>query len=174
MTERVLRVRAAMPADPLPRPRGWAIGSAGIVLLMIYFAIITIIDAREPSGYYTRHRAGPWPYPTEAVVTWLSAMALEGFAICLVLRWRVAAPLPRRAVALAVVMFLVLLALSPLAMHAGSPVAEHFGWMIFAVIWLVGFAIVGGLVNIVVNARARRVVNGVRARRARGAPGGAA
>jgi hypothetical protein len=148
MTDPVLRVRAPMPVDPpvKPRPAGWWIPAGGIVLLVAHIAIQTIRDGAHPTGYVGAHWHGPWPYPSEAIATWLSVMAAEGLAICLLLRGRGDAALGVRALFLGISMFIVLLALSPLAMHAGTPVAEHFGWMGLASIWLVACAIATGIV----------------------------
>ena len=130
-------------------------------MVMAFIAVSTIVDAAHPSGYRGRHWEGPWPYPTDAVVTWLSIMALEGLVICLVLRSRTRASLAGRALILAIGMVMLFFALVPLAMHAGTPIPEHFGWMALAVVWLVGFAIATGIANLV-RARRARVPGGPR------------
>jgi hypothetical protein len=148
MPDPVLRVRAAMPVHPpvKPRPAGWWIPAGGIVVLMAHIAIQTIRDGTHPIGYLATHLRGPWQYPAEAIATWLSIMAAEGLAICLLLRARADAALGVRALFLGILMFLVLLVLSPLAMHAGTPIAEHIAWMGIASIWLVACAIAAGIV----------------------------
>lgn len=150
MTAPVLRVRAPMPVHPPvePRPAGWWIPAGGIVLLMAFIAIQTLRDGAHPSGYYAWRSQGPWQYPTAAIETWLSIMAAEGLALCLLLRGRGDAPLGVRALFLGILMFIVLLGLSPLAMHAGTPIMEHFAWMWLASIWLVAFAIAAGLARL--------------------------
>ncbi len=147
MIDPVLRVRAPMPVDPpaRPRPAGWWLVVGGLVLLMALVVIQTLRHGAHPSGYRGRHWEGPWPYPTEAIETWLSIMAAEGLALCLLLRGRGDAPLGVRALFLGILMLIVLLALSPLAMHAGTPIAEHFAWMGGASIWLVACAIAAGI-----------------------------
>lgn len=90
MTDPVLRVRASMPVHPpvKPRPAGWWVVAGGIALVMAFIAIQTIRDGAHPSGYRGRHWEGQWPYPTEEIETWLSIMAAEGLALCLLLRAR--------------------------------------------------------------------------------------
>lgn len=142
-----------MPVDPpvIPRAPGWTVGAAGIVLVMAFIAFQTIIHAGHPNGYAGRHwQPGvPWPYPTDDVVTWLSIMASEGLMICLVLRSRMKGSLTARSLVLAVGMFMVMVLLAPLGMHASSPFTEHLGWMVLATAWLVVFAIGSGIANVV-------------------------
>lgn len=149
MPDTVVRVRAPMPGAPAqPRPAGWWIAAAGLVVLMVFIAIQTLRDGAHPSGYRGAYWQGPWPYPTEEIETWLSVMAAEGLVICLVLRARGPVPVGARALALAIVMFFAMIGLVPIGMHAGTPIPEHFGWMALATIWLVACAIVAGLARL--------------------------
>jgi hypothetical protein len=147
MPDTVLRVRAPMPAArPVPpRPAGWWIVAAGLVLIMVCIAVQMVRDGAHPSGDRGAHWEGPWPYPTEAIETWLSVMAAECLVICTVLRGRGPESVGARALVLGLVMLFARIGLSPLGRHAGTPIPEHFTWMGLAAIWLVGCAIMAGL-----------------------------
>lgn len=151
----VVPVNAPMSGSPLlPRAPGWLVGVAGIVLIMTLVAIRTVLDAGHPPRHTARHWEGPWPYPTREVVTWLSIMALEGLVICGFLRSRKKTSLVARSLILAVGLVPIMFVFLPFLIFAGTPVLEHFGWMVLAVAWLVVFAIGSGIANAV---RARRV-----------------
>ncbi|TMQ09845.1 MAG: hypothetical protein E6J90_37110 [Deltaproteobacteria bacterium] len=149
-----------MPIDPpgVPRAAGWWVGVIGILALMVMIAIITMRNATHPTGYRCWHRPGPWTYPTDAIVTWLSIMATEALAIGLVLRWRTTMSLVNRSLILGVVMFLGLYILAPMSMNAGTPVAEQGIWMVAATAWLFVFAIALTIVNLVQRGRRRVAV----------------
>ena len=145
-----LRVRAAMPGDQTstPRPRGWPIPVLGLALMMVTLAVSTIHDGATPNGYRAVHWQGPWVYPTEAIVTWLGVRVVEGVIAILVLMARWSLSLGARCVLLSGLTFLVLIAMAPLAMHAGTPIIEHLMWLFFASIWLLVSAIGLGIAHL--------------------------
>jgi hypothetical protein len=134
------QVRAQMPGDAEARPRGWGIAVFGLVGLMIFIAWISILRARVPNGYKGRHWdpavSGPWPFPLAELKLWLSVMVGESALIAWALAARGSFSLARRSLILGVVMFGVLLLMSPFGMHAGSPFIEHLIWLFFGSIWL--------------------------------------
>lgn len=138
-----------MPGDPLPRPRGWIIGAVGVLLIMIYIAWRTIEAASVPNGYSGRNWDvtvdGPWPFPRERVITWLSMMALEGGLALWVLasRWRTS--LVVRSAALAMASTVLMFAMSPLLIHSSAPVPQHLAWLFLAAGWFFVCALAAAL-----------------------------
>lgn len=146
------QVRAPMPGDPLPRPRGWMVGAAGLALVMAYVAWASVREASIPNGYLARHGwnvavDGPWRFPHEQVRTWLSVMAVEGGLAMWVLaaRWHVS--LAMRSACLSAGAALLCLCMSPLLMHSSAPFPQHFWWLELAFLWMTVFAAGAGLAS---------------------------
>lgn len=160
------QVRAPMPGDRLPRQRGWMVGAAGLIALMIYIGWRCIEVASVPYGDYARHRRGwdvavdgPWPFPYEEVRYYLIRMGVEGAVAIWVLSLRWPVSLAVRSMSIWGVTCLLLFFQALFAMHASGPFAEHLAWLVFAAGWMLAFAVASAVCT--------RVARWLRARRAR-------
>lgn len=155
------QVRAAMPGDPPPRPRGWTVAAGGLLLIMAYVAWWSVERSSVPNGYLARRGwdvavDGPWRVPYDQLRTWLSAMGVEGALAIWVLsaRWEVS--LAWRCGWLAASALLVFLCMSPLLMHASAPFPQHLSWLGLAMLWMMAVAIIAAVATRVARARPRR------------------
>jgi hypothetical protein len=140
------QVRALMPGDLPPRHRGWTLGAAGLMMLMAYIAWWSIEASAVPNGYLARRGwqvdiDGPWRFPSDQVRTWLTAMVVEGALAIWVLSARWSLSLAVRSLGLALAAFLIFLLMVPLVMHSSAPFPQHLTWLVFAIGWLLVFAI---------------------------------
>jgi hypothetical protein len=101
-----LRVRAMLPGDePAPRPAGWKIVAAGIVVATLWATVTMLIEAREPPGYIRNaleEHGGTYAYPTDEVIVGLSVLYTEAILILALIRARSAFPLWARCAVLGI------------------------------------------------------------------------
>jgi hypothetical protein len=149
-----MRLRADMPVDTVPRGRGWAVAVLGMVILALGFGVAEVFDASHPSGYRGAHmNPGDWVYPTDAVRTWLTAIAAECVVACLLLAARTRVSVGARAMFLGGMLFCGLVLFAPFAMHADSTFIDHIVFMFFASVFLVVFALGSMVVHFLVRGR---------------------
>ena len=159
-------VRAPMPGERLSRERGWTLGAAGLVALMITIAWWSIEASSVPNGDLARRGwdvavDGPWPFPHEQVRIWLTVMGVEGALAVWVLSARLPLSLAARSLSLGIVTFLLFLFHLLQAMHASAPFQQHLAWLLYATGWLLAFSVAAA-----VCAWAARRLRARRARRA--------
>jgi hypothetical protein len=101
-----LRVRAKLPGDePAPRPAGWTVVAAGIVVGTLWATVVMLVESREPPGYI-RHalavHGGTYAYPTDDVIVGLSLLYTEAILILALVRVRSGFPLWARCAVLGI------------------------------------------------------------------------
>jgi len=133
--------------DVVPRGRGWAVAVLGLLVIMLGCAAVSLMDGTHPSGYRSAHvNPADWKYPLEDIQTFLGLMCVEYAFSFLILYVRTRTSIGARAAFLGGLYFCGVVAMVPLAMHASSPIIDHIMWLFFASVFLMGFAIVSGII----------------------------
>jgi hypothetical protein len=152
----ILRVRAKLPGDePAPRPAGWTLAAAGVVVMTLWATVTMLIDAREPPGHirhWLAEHGGTYAYPTQDAIVGISVLYTEAIAVLAIVRARGRFALWARCAligALITPCFIIAL--------AGSAVLGAIGlWQLFAGGWLLGVAALLVIVGLVRYIRMRR------------------
>jgi hypothetical protein len=145
-----------MPDARPPRGRHWAVAVLGLLILMLGWAVVSLIDGTHPSGYLGAHMdRAAWTYPMADIQFYLGLMTAEFALSVLLLVARTRTSIGVRAAFLGVMYFCGVVVLVPLAMHAPSPILDHIAWLFFASVFLVLFAIASGIIAYVHERRAR-------------------
>src|SRR5215475_440820 len=120
---------------------------AGLTVLAAYWIYALITNSAHPGAYYGyRHHPENFVYPTQEVVGWSTAIAVETAVACAGL-WRSRSPLAGCAAAAAIFSVLVF-GFAPLIMHAPPYYGCHIAFLVLAALWFGLVAVVGGLVRL--------------------------
>jgi hypothetical protein len=132
---------------PLPSRRFSAITVTGLLAIAGWFVYLSIVNSGHPGNYYAfRHSAAGFVYPSSEVATWCTAIAVDAL-LAASLVWR--SPTPRALAAmLGLLCGLGLVMFGVMAMHAPPYYGAHLAFLFFAGVWLLGAAVVGGLLRL--------------------------
>jgi MFS superfamily sulfate permease-like transporter len=135
---------------PVRRTPNWIalVAIAGLVVLAALWLHAVIANSARPGAYYGyRHHPESFVYPTEEVVTWSIAIAVETLAACV---WLLLGRSPVAICAAAAAIFGVIVVFCiPLVMHAPPYYGGHLAFALLSALWLGLIVIVAGIVRLI-------------------------
>jgi hypothetical protein len=133
----------------LRRTSSWIalVAIAGLTALAALGLHALISHSARPGAYYAyRHFPEAFVYPTQEVLTWSIAIAVETLAAC---AWLLRTRSPVATCAAAAAIFGVIVAFCmPLAMHAPPYYGGHLVFVLLSAVWLGLIVIVAGVVRL--------------------------
>ena len=134
---------------PLRRTPSWIalVAIVGLVVLAALWIHAVIANSARPGAYHGyRHHPEDFVYPTQEVVTWSIAIAVETLGACVLLLLG-RSPIATCAAAAAIFGVIVVFCM-PFVMHAPPYYGGHIAFVLLSAVWLGLIAIVAGIARL--------------------------